>query len=86
MPYIAVRCPHCQRDHIVKHGTTRRETQRSLCQNTACALGSFLRNGRNRGCVPAVKQQIWYDNPTRFYRLDRLPDTSGVLRTATTAR
>jgi predicted TIM-barrel fold metal-dependent hydrolase len=36
--------------------------------------------------TPAVKQQIWYDNPTRFYRLDRLPDTSGVPRTAMTAR
>lgn len=29
-----------------------------------------------------VKRQIWYDNPTRFYRLDRLPDAAGVVRTA----
>ena len=57
-PYIAIRCPSCQRDHLVKHGTTRRGPQRSLCQNTACARGSFLRNDRNRGCVPAVKQQM----------------------------
>jgi uncharacterized protein len=33
----------------------------------------------------AVKRQIWYDNPTRFYRLDRLPDTAGVVRTAVAA-
>lgn len=31
---------------------------------------------------PAVKQQIWLDNPTRFYGLDRLPDVSGVARAA----
>jgi predicted TIM-barrel fold metal-dependent hydrolase len=29
-----------------------------------------------------VKRRIWADNPTRFYRLDRLPDTSGITRTA----
>ena len=58
MPYIAVRCPHCQRDHIVKHGTTRRGTQRYLCQNTACVQGSFLLDYRNRGGVPEVKQHI----------------------------
>jgi predicted TIM-barrel fold metal-dependent hydrolase len=33
-----------------------------------------------------VKRRIWSDNPTRFYRLDRLPDTSGVTRTAAAAR
>ncbi|HLH22704.1 MAG TPA: amidohydrolase family protein [Chloroflexota bacterium] len=32
-----------------------------------------------------VKRQIWYDNPTRFYRLDRLPDTAGVVRAAVAA-
>jgi predicted TIM-barrel fold metal-dependent hydrolase len=26
-----------------------------------------------------VKRQIWLDNPTRFYRLDRLPEVTGVL-------
>ena len=30
----------------------------------------------------AVKRQIWADNPTRFYRLDRLPPATGVLRAA----
>ena len=30
----------------------------------------------------AVKRQIWHANPTRFYRLDRLPDASGVVRAA----
>ena len=35
--------------------------------------------------APEVKRQIWYDNPTRFYRLDRLPDTSGAVRAASIA-
>jgi hypothetical protein len=30
MTFIAVRCPHCQSDHIVKRGKTARGTQRYL--------------------------------------------------------
>jgi ribosomal protein S27E len=41
MTFIAVRCPHCQSDQIVKRGKTARGTQRYLCQNTLCAQGSF---------------------------------------------
>src|SRR5215510_10328839 len=36
MTFIAVRCPHCQSDQIVKRGKTARGTQRYLCQNTRC--------------------------------------------------
>ena len=53
MTFIAVRCPHCQSDHIVKRGQTARGTQRSLCQNTLCTKGSFRRDYDNRGGVPA---------------------------------
>src|SRR4029450_5031974 len=42
MTFIAVRCPHCQSDQIVKRGKTARGTQRYLCQNTLCVRGSFL--------------------------------------------
>jgi insertion element IS1 protein InsB len=55
---IAVQCPHCHSDQIVKRGKTDRGTQRYLCQNTECALGSFLLVYRNRGCLPEVKQLI----------------------------
>ena len=58
MTFIAVPCPHCHSEQIVKRGKTRRGTQRYLCQNTACAKGSFLLDYRNRGCLPEVKQQI----------------------------
>jgi len=58
MTFIAVRCPHCQSDQIVKRGKTARGTQRYLCQNTLCAKGSFLLDYCNRGCLPEVKHMI----------------------------
>src|SRR5262249_59251725 len=58
MTFIAVRCPHCQSDQIVKRGKTARGTQRYLCQNTLCTKGSFLLDYCNRGCLPEVKQTI----------------------------
>ena len=58
MTFIAVQCPHCHSEQIVKRGKTGCGTQRYLCQNTACVTGSFLLDYRNRGCVPEVKQTI----------------------------
>src|ERR687885_681323 len=58
MTFIAVQCPHCRSEQIVKRGKTRRGTQRYLCQNSTCTQGSFLLNYRNRGCLPEIKQQI----------------------------
>src|SRR5499433_3665006 len=58
MTFIAVRCPHCQSNQIVRRGKTARGTQRYLCQNTLCVRGSFLLDYCNRGCLPAVKQTI----------------------------
>src|SRR2546422_7659822 len=72
MTFIAVRCPHCQSDQIVKRGKTARGTQRYLCQNTLCAKGSFLLNYCNRGCLPEVKQTI----------IDMSLNASGVRDTA----
>ena len=36
MTFIAVQCPHCQSEQIVKRGKTARGTQRYFCQNTLC--------------------------------------------------
>ena len=72
MTFIAVRCPHCQSDQIVKRGKTARGTQRDLCQNTRCAKGSFLLDSCNRGCLPEVKQTI----------IDMSLNASGVRDTA----
>jgi transposase-like protein len=72
MTFIAVRCPHCQSDQIVKRGKTARGTQRYLCQNILCAKGSFLLDYCNRGCVPEVKHLI----------IDMRLNASGVRDTA----
>src|SRR5262249_31929293 len=58
MTFIAVPCPHCQSEQLVKRGKTARGTQRYLCQNTRCAKGSFRLDSCNRGCLPEVKQTI----------------------------
>ena len=56
MTFIAVQCPHCLSEQIVKRGKTHRGTQRYLCQNTACARGSFL--GSLVICVTRVFSRI----------------------------
>ena len=70
--FIAVRCPYCQSEQIVKRGKTARGTQRYLCQNTRCPKGSFLLDYCNRGCLPEVKQTI----------IDMSLNASGVRDTA----
>src|SRR5262252_7073411 len=72
MTFIAVRCPHCQSDQIVKRGKTARGTQRYLCQNPRCPKGRFLLDYCNRGCLPEVKQTI----------IDMSLNASGVRDTA----
>ena len=70
--FIAVRCPNCQSNQIVKRGKTARRTQRYLCQNKACITGSFLLDYRNRGCLAEVKELI----------IDMSLNASGVRDTA----
>jgi transposase-like protein len=79
MTFIAVRCPHCQSEQIVKRGKTRRGTQRYLCHNTACTTGSFLLDYRNRGCLPEVKQTI----VDMSLNARGIRDTARVLRIST---
>src|SRR5438128_10750212 len=79
MTFIAVRCPHCQSEQIVKRGKTRRGTQRYLCQNTACTRGSFLLDYRNRGCLPEVKRTII----DMSLNASGIRDTARVLRIST---
>ena len=79
MTFIAVRCPHCDSEQIVKRGKTHRGTQRYLCQNTACARGSFLLDYCNRGCLPEVKHQII----AMSLNASRVRDTARVLHIST---
>jgi len=70
--FIAVRCPHCHSDQIVKRGKTARGTQRYLCHNALCIKGSFLLDYCNRGCLSEVKDLI----------IDMSLNASGVRDTA----
>ena len=79
MTFIAVQCPHCLSEQIVKRGKTRRGTQRYLCQNSTCTLGSFLLDYRNRGCLPEVKYQII----DMSLNASGIRDTARVLRIST---
>jgi len=76
MTFIAVQCPRCHSEQILKRGKTRRGTQRYLCQNMACAKGSFLLDYHNRGCLPEVKHTI----------IDMSLNASGVRDTARVLR
>jgi insertion element IS1 protein InsB len=58
MTFIAVRCPYCHSDQIIKRGKTRRGTQRYLCHNTVCTPRSFLLEYSYQGRLSEVKQQI----------------------------
>ena len=46
MTFIAVHCPYCRSEQIVKRGNSRRGTQRYLYQHSARTQGSFLMDYR----------------------------------------
>ncbi len=73
---IAVQCPHCHSQQIVKRGKTARGTQRYVCQNTLCVTGSFLLDSRHRGCLPEVKKLV----------IDMSLNASGIRDTARSLR
>ncbi len=79
MTFIAVRCPYCHSDQIVKRGKTRRGTQRYLCHNTACTPQSFLLEYSYQGRLPEVKQQII----DMSLNASGIRDTARVLRIST---
>lgn len=58
MAAIAVRCPFCDGDKIVKRGNTTNGKQRYLCQDEACSQRTFILEYTNRGYLPSVKRQI----------------------------
>ena len=79
MTCIAVQCPHCHSEQVVKRGKTDRGTQRYLCQNAVCVKGSFLLDYRNRGCLPEVKHTII----DMSLNASGIRDTARVLRIST---
>ena len=49
MALVAVRCPQCGSDEVIKRGKTDTGGQRYRCRNAVCAQGSFLLEYRYQG-------------------------------------
>lgn len=58
MILIAVRCPHCQSDQVIKGGTTKTGKQRYCCQHLDCSHYSFVLDPAYKGRLPEIKTQI----------------------------
>lgn len=58
MVRMAVTCPYCQSDHIVKRGKTDTDKQRYSCQNPNCSHQSFLLKPAYKGLLPEIKERI----------------------------
>jgi transposase-like protein len=57
MVLLAVRCPYCHSDQIIKRGKTDTNKQRYRCQNPACPHQSFVLDPAYKGRRPDIKQQ-----------------------------
>ena len=58
MASVAVRCPQCGSDEVIKRGKIDIGGQRYRCRNAVCAQGSFLLEYRYQGYLLRVKRQI----------------------------
>jgi len=55
---VAVQCPACGSEEVVKYGRQPNGEQRYRCNNRDCARRIFLLQYHNTGWVPEVKQQM----------------------------
>jgi transposase-like protein len=58
MAFVQVHCPDCQSPAVVQYGKQANGTQRYRCDNPDCPRTIFLLEYRDKGRLPAVKQQI----------------------------
>src|SRR5215207_8133467 len=58
MAEVAVQCPHCQSQAVVKYGKASNGKERFRCQQHEHCGRTFLQTYAYAGCLPAVKQQI----------------------------
>ena len=58
MASVAVRCPYCHTDQVVKRGKTETGKQRYRCQNPECSHTSFVLDPAYSGRLPQVNRQI----------------------------
>ena len=58
MAIVAVQCPECGSEEVVRYGQQPNGEQRSRCTDPHCPRRIFLLQYHNTGWVPEVKQQI----------------------------
>lgn len=58
MAEAAIKCPHCQREAVVKYGKTSNGKERFRCQQRERCGRTFLRSSAYPGGLPTVKQQV----------------------------
>ena len=58
MALVAVQCPHCGKQEVVKRGKTDNGKQRYLCKNSQCSASTFILDYAYQGYLPAVKEKI----------------------------
>ena len=58
MVLMPVRCPHCDRDQVIKRGKTENGKQRYRCQQPNCPAQTFILDYAYQGYLPEVKKQI----------------------------
>ncbi len=58
MAVIAVLCPHCNSDHVIKGGKTTGGKQRYRCLSEDCSHRSFVIDQAYAGRLPEVKKKI----------------------------
>lgn len=58
MATVAVRCPRCGSEEVIKRGKADSGSQRYLCRNDTCDQGGFLLDYRYQGYRPEVKRQV----------------------------
>ena len=58
MAVVAVQCPECGSEEVVKYGKQPNGEQRYRCNNPHCQRRILLLQCYNTGWVPGVKQQI----------------------------
>ena len=80
MVLIAVRCPLCQSDQVIRGGKTKTGKQRYKCQNIECPRYSFQLELTYKGRSPEIKEQI----VDMALNGNGIRDTACVLKVSTT--
>jgi insertion element IS1 protein InsB len=55
---VAVQCPECESQEVVRYGRQANGKQRYRCNNVDCGRRIFLGRYHNTGRLPEVKRQI----------------------------